>query len=130
MGIIWNENGLIIENLGPKIPVHYLTVYSSSSAETVRVIDLCRVHRVDRHWRRTADDLIALFRTQIGKPASVWETALDQYEGARMYVVIRGLAKVLWDAATFAPLDARERLFAHGPALTEPDCSNYECVAS
>jgi predicted nuclease of restriction endonuclease-like RecB superfamily len=50
------------------------------------------------------------------------------YEGERVdYVIVRGLAKVLTDAATFSPLatplppmQVRERLFACGPVYSAP----------
>src|SRR4051794_4395279 len=83
----------------------------------------------DPHWQKTATVLIALIKTQVGNPMSAWDTALDDFIGERIdYVVIRGLAKVLSDAATFPPLDTkitpaelRERLFARGPVFTNPD---------
>jgi predicted nuclease of restriction endonuclease-like RecB superfamily len=81
------------------------------------------------HWQRTAAELIALFRQQVGCPFSAWEEALACYEGDRIdYVVVRGLAKVLVDAATFVacempvlPAQVRAALFACGPAFAEPD---------
>ncbi len=86
----------------------------------------------ERHWLRTAQEMIRLFGAQIGKSYSDWQAALDQYEGERMdYIVVRGLAKVMEDAATFEPIpypvlpaDARERLFAMGPAFGAPDLFN------
>src|SRR5579859_643409 len=87
------------------------------------------VEPTDSHCLATAADLIDLFRAHVGRTLSVWETALDEYEGERMdYVVIRGLAKVLTDAAAFAavetvlpPAEIRERLFALGPAFSLAD---------
>jgi predicted nuclease of restriction endonuclease-like RecB superfamily len=79
--------------------------------------------------RRTAGELIALFQAQIGQPRHVWERALDVYEGERMdYIVLRGMAKVLSDAATFTPVDTpidpeelRRLIFARGPITTRID---------
>jgi predicted nuclease of restriction endonuclease-like RecB superfamily len=83
----------------------------------------------DAHWQQTAEDLIRLFMAQVGQPYHVWQAAVEQFEGERMdYVTLRGLAKVLEDAATFTSLDTeappsevRERLFAHGPTFSTPD---------
>jgi predicted nuclease of restriction endonuclease-like RecB superfamily len=83
----------------------------------------------NRHWQWTAAELIALFRQHTGQPRHAWEAALDSYEGERTdYIVLRGLAKVLCDGATFTPLDTplppdalRQRLFARGPVLAHPD---------
>jgi predicted nuclease of restriction endonuclease-like RecB superfamily len=80
-------------------------------------------------WRRSAADLIALFRQHVDQPRYAWESALTAYEGERTdYIVLRGLAKVLSDEATFAPLDAplppdelRQRVFARGPVLAHTD---------
>jgi predicted nuclease of restriction endonuclease-like RecB superfamily len=80
-------------------------------------------------WQQTAADLIALFHEQIGQPRHVWDTALEAYEGERTdYIVLRGLAKVLSDAATFTPIDTpwppeelRQHVFALGPVLTQTD---------
>jgi predicted nuclease of restriction endonuclease-like RecB superfamily len=90
-------------------------------------VDFVRVE--DRHWQNTAAELIDLFGTQLGQPRAAWEAALERYEGERVdYIVLRGLAKVLEDVATFtprettiAPADLRERLFAHGPVFTTRD---------
>lgn len=79
--------------------------------------------------RRTAADLIALFQAQIGRTAQDWENALDATIGVRLdYLVMRGLAKVLEDAATFTPLatpiapdDLRQKLFARGPVFERAD---------
>jgi hypothetical protein len=78
---------------------------------------------------KTARDLIDRFSAQIGKSADTWRELLDQYMGDRTdYTVVRGLAKVLEDAATFVPrptplppADLRQRLFARGPVLAQPD---------
>ncbi|MCX6045236.1 MAG: DUF790 family protein [Chloroflexi bacterium] len=78
------------------------------------------------HWRTTAAALITLLQQQVGQTQESWQRALERYEGNRTdYNVIRGLAKVLSDAATFAtlptpvaPAELRARLFAHGPVFT------------
>ncbi len=81
------------------------------------------------HWQRTAADLIALFGRQVGQMRQTWSDALEQYEGQRTdYIVIRGLAKVLEDAADFHPIDMpiipadlRRELFQRGPAFAQRD---------
>lgn len=81
------------------------------------------------HWRRSAAELITLFQKHTDQPRHAWESALEAYEGERTdYMVLRGLAKVLADEATFTPLDAplppddlRQRVFARGPVLAHPD---------
>ena len=88
-------------------------------------IDL--LNPADRHWQRTAADLIRLFQRHLGKTWSQWESALTDYEGDRLdYIVIRGLAKVLTDAATFtaidllvSPEDLRHSLFIQGPVFEQ-----------
>jgi len=83
----------------------------------------------DPSWTRTASDLIALWNRHAGQTREVWENAVENYLGDRVdYITVRGLAKVLTDAADFSPLetvlvpeDIRERLFAAGPAFTEAD---------
>src|SRR5438128_1159260 len=83
----------------------------------------------DSYWQRTAADLTDLFRAKIGHSGADWQTALERYEGERVdYIVVRGLAKVLSDAATFSPITVacdpvllRQRLFARGPAFVETD---------
>ena len=87
-------------------------------------IDLLNVH--DACWLRTAADLIELLRNQQGQTLAVWERALEAYEGERVdYVVVRVMAKVLTDCATFTPLETpvapmqlRERLFSSGPVFS------------
>ncbi len=87
-------------------------------------IDLLNVH--DACWLQTAADLIALLRKQQGQMLGTWEHVLEAYEGERVdYVVVRGMAKVLTDAATFTPLvtplppvELRKRLFAYGPVFS------------
>lgn len=96
------------------------------SATTLSVAFL---NEQDAHWQQTARELIALFADHFGKTQTAWTQALETYIGDRLdYVVIRGLAKVLTDAATFsaleaplAPLVVRERLFAYGPVSNSAD---------
>jgi predicted nuclease of restriction endonuclease-like RecB superfamily len=74
-------------------------------------------------------DLIYLFHRQQGQSQAAWEEAVRAYEGANVdYIFIRGLAKVLTDAATFKPLTTplppallREQVFAYGPVFEKPD---------
>src|SRR5579859_4804654 len=86
------------------------------------------VEQVDEHdptLQQTATDLIALFRKHTGQPRSIWEKALDTFIGTRIdYVIIRGLAKVLTDAAVFTPrstpippVTLREQAWACGPVF-------------
>src|SRR5215472_10230269 len=101
--------------------------------------------RVDEHdpfCVQTAGDLIALFRGQVGQSLGAWDRALEAYVGERVdYFVVRGLAKVLTDAASFTPLESmlppvqlREWLFAHGPAFPTPQLfqprARYEVLRS
>ncbi len=89
------------------------------------------VDRLDEraaYWRQTAADLIGLFNRHLDQSRQSWDAALEAYEGERTdYVEIRGLAKVLCDAATFQPIqtplpppELRERLFTRGPAFEKP----------
>lgn len=79
------------------------------------------------HWQDTAAQLIDLFQTQLGRTMGEWVTALENFEGERLdYIVIRGLAKVLSDAATLEtrqtplpPSELRRMVFARGPVLAE-----------
>jgi predicted nuclease of restriction endonuclease-like RecB superfamily len=83
----------------------------------------------NQHWQRTAAELIVLFRQQMGRTFGEWEESLAAYEGARIdYIVIRGLAKVLADSATFVPCETaitpaqvRAAVFARGPAFMASD---------
>lgn len=81
---------------------------------------------------RTAAELIQLFRAHLNHPRRELEEALEEYEGDRLdYPILRGLAKVLSDAATFAneppvePSDLRaallERAAERGPVVAHPD---------
>jgi len=63
------------------------------------------VHEQDPSLQQTAQDLISLFHHHRGQSQAAWEEAVRAYEGTGVdYVLIRGLAKVLADAATFTPL--------------------------
>lgn len=81
----------------------------------------------DAHWLHTAEDLITLFEAHHTRSRAAWEAALEAYEGDRTdYDVLRGLAKVLTDAATFEPpptpidpTQLRQRLFSQGPVFDE-----------
>src|SRR5258708_7505852 len=83
----------------------------------------------DAFWQNTAAELADVFRAQVRRSGRDWQAALERYEGERVdYIVVRGLAKVLSDAATFSPVTAacdpgllRQRLFARGPAFAETD---------
>jgi uncharacterized protein len=83
----------------------------------------------NRQQLHTATDLIALSQQYVDQSQSAWNTALEKYEGDRLdYIVIRGLAKVLSDAATFTPIETpiapdelRRRLFELGPVFAAPD---------
>ncbi|HLI89033.1 MAG TPA: DUF790 family protein [Ktedonobacteraceae bacterium] len=92
-------------------------------------LQVAMVNEQDPSLQQIAQDLIRLLQSHIGQTQAVWEEAVRAYEGARVdYVLIRGLAKVLTDAATFTPLATplpplmlRERAFAYGPVFEEPD---------
>lgn len=81
---------------------------------------------------RTAAELIQLFRAHLNHPRRELESALEEYEGDRLdYPILRGLAKVLSDVATFAneprlePTELRTALFRRaaerGPIIEHPD---------
>lgn len=56
----------------------------------------------DKHWQKSSSDLIRLFGKQVGQPRQVWDAALERYEGERTdYIVLRGLAKVLFQCLEF-----------------------------
>lgn len=88
-----------------------------------------QVRADDADWQKSAAELIALFAAHRGQRRAVWDAALETYEGERTdYSVLRGLAKVLEDAATFTPIRTsvdpealRAQLFTHGPVFAQPD---------
>jgi predicted nuclease of restriction endonuclease-like RecB superfamily len=96
----------------------------------------------DPCWLQSAKDLINLLQEQAGQSQAAWDRALESYVGERVdYVVVRGLAKILTDAATFTPLatplppiQLRERLFHYGPVFTSPQLfhpqTRYEVMKS
>src|SRR5260221_4718797 len=96
----------------------------------------------DPCWLQSAKDLITLLQEQVGQSQAAWDRALESYVGERVdYVVVRGLAKILTDAATFTPLatplppiQLRERLFHYGPVFTSPQLfhpqTRYEVLKS
>ena len=96
----------------------------SSTTLTIELLD-----EQDPHWQNTAGELIALLHSQVGCSHASWTQALEAYIGDSLdYVVMRGLAKVLTDAAMFTspvtgvpPAVIRERLFVYGPAFEERD---------
>ncbi len=81
------------------------------------------------YWIQTASELITLFAQHVGQPRQTWDIALEQYEGTRTdYIVVRGLAKILENAAQFQPLETditpaelRHTLFMRGPAFIQID---------
>lgn len=87
------------------------------------------VKATDPRWRRTADDLVSLLHQHLGQTQGAWEAAVEAYLGSSTeYMVVRGLAKVLGDAATFTPTttpappaEMRAQLFAQGPVFETPD---------
>src|SRR6266700_2530349 len=107
----------------------------SGSSLSVEMVD-----EQDVVLQQTAQELIDLLHRHVGCSLEKWEEALAAYEGARVdYVVVRGLAKVLADAAMFTPLVTpfapailREKLFAHGPVFATPQLfhpqARYEVV--
>jgi predicted nuclease of restriction endonuclease-like RecB superfamily len=87
------------------------------------------VKETDQRWQRTASDLIALLHQHVGQTHGAWAEAVEAYLGSSTdYMVVRGLAKVLGDAATFTPTatpappaEMRALLFAQGPVFETPD---------
>jgi uncharacterized protein len=87
------------------------------------------VNEQDPALQQIAQDLIGLFQGHRGQSQAAWEEAARAYEGTNTdYVFIRGLAKVLADAATFEPpatplppATLREQVFAYGPVFEKPD---------
>ncbi len=93
---------------------------------TELTIEMLDTH--DPYWLHTATELIALLQQYIGRSQAALDKALEAYEGERIdYFIVRGLAKVLTDGATFTPPtfhlpppQLRERLFAYGPVFATP----------
>lgn len=89
-------------------------------------------------WQTCASELITLFQAHAGQTQGNWETALFDYEGDRTdYEIIRGLAKVLADTATFERIETpiepevlRQRLFSAGPVFGKPDLFHPESRAT
>src|SRR6266571_9328989 len=87
------------------------------------------VNEQDPSLQQIAQDVIGLFHRYRDQSQAAWEEAMRAYEGASVdYVLMRGLAKVLADAATFTPLTTplppatlREQVFARGPVFGNPD---------
>ena len=87
------------------------------------------VNEQDPSLQQKAQDLIYLFNRHQGQSQAAWEEAVRAYEGTGVdYIVIRSLAKVLADAATFKPLTTplppatlREYVFSYGPVFEKPD---------
>jgi predicted nuclease of restriction endonuclease-like RecB superfamily len=87
------------------------------------------VNEQDPALQQIAQDLIGLFQGHRGQSQAAWEDAVRAYEGTNIdYIFIRGLAKVLADAATFKPpatplppATLREQVFAYGPVFEKPD---------
>jgi uncharacterized protein len=87
------------------------------------------VNEQDPSLQQKAQDLIGLFNRHQSQSQAAWEEAVRAYEGANVdYVFIRGLAKVLTDAAIFKPLTTplppatlREHVFSYGPVFEKPD---------
>lgn len=94
-----------------------------------RSLTVDRIDESSPHWLQTAQELLGLFHQHQGLPRTTWEEALETFEGTRVdYQRIRGLARVLTDAATFVPrefpLTPRElrlRLFCRGPVFEQAD---------
>src|SRR5947199_1546793 len=87
------------------------------------------VNEQDPSLQQKAQDLIYLFNRQQSQSQAAWEEAVRAYEGTNVdYIFIRGLAKVLTDAAIFKPLTTplppatlREHIFAYGPVFEKTD---------
>ena len=94
-----------------------------------RTLSVKMVDEQDSAALRTAQDILTLLQSMADQPLAAFQTALEQYEGDRTdYLLIRGLAKILLDAATFTPLstplppkELRAKLFATGPVFSSPD---------
>lgn len=111
---------LTADLIRPRIRTHGNEITTQSLSET------------DLIGLRTAAELIQLFRAHLNHPRRELEAALEEYEGDRLdYPILRGLAKVLSDVATFAneprlePTELRTALFTRaaerGPIVDHPD---------
>src|SRR5438445_6294039 len=87
------------------------------------------VNEQDASLPQIAQEGIGVSQRERGQSQEAWEEAMGADEGASVdYVLMRGLAKVLADAATFTPLTTplppatlREQVFARGPVFGNPD---------
>lgn len=82
--------------------------------------------QADYHWLQVAGELITLFQQQVGQARADLDGALRDYEGDRVdYAIIRGLAAVLTNRATFdnqppvPPAELRQKLFSQGPVTSK-----------
>jgi hypothetical protein len=82
--------------------------------------------RADYHWLQVAGELIELFQKHVGQARADLDEALRDYEGDSVdYAVIRGLAAVLANRATFdnqppvPPAELRQKLFSQGPVTSK-----------
>jgi predicted nuclease of restriction endonuclease-like RecB superfamily len=93
-----------------------------------KTLSVKMVDEQDASALRTAQDLLTLLKNMVGQSLAAFQSSLELYEGDRIdYLFIRGLAKILLDAATFTPLstplppkELRARLFAIGPVFSSP----------
>jgi uncharacterized protein len=93
-----------------------------------RTLSVKMVDEQDASALRTAQDLLSLLHSMVSQSLAAFQDRLEQYEGDRIdYLLIRGLAKVLLDAATFTPLstplppkELRAKLFVTGPVFSAP----------
>jgi hypothetical protein len=94
-----------------------------------KTLSVKMVDEQDTPALQTAQDLLTLLQSMVNQPLAAFQSRLEEYEGNRTdYLFIRGLAKVLLDAATFTPLstplapkELRAKLFVAGPVFSSPD---------
>jgi len=99
-----------------------------------RTLSVKMVDEQDASALHTAQDLLTLLQGMAGQPLAAFQSSLEQYEGDRIdYLLIRGLAKILLDAATFTPLPTplppkklRAKLFTAGPVFSSPDLFHHQ----
>lgn len=92
-------------------------------------LQVAMINEQDLSLQRIARDLIDVLEQFRGQTFAAWEEAVRAYEGTSVdYILVRGLAKVLADAATFAPLETpvppaalRQQVFERGPIYSIPD---------